>query len=235
MDTKKSVCLANLALSNKNTTFTYMHSIENTDDSSIFDTNKWVFFLVLCLATLFVLVVKKTFIEDQTAAFEVLESRGEMGVFHAINALQYFSIPLIYLFKFTIISFVIWVGSFMFGYKITYAQIWQVVVIAEAIFLIPEMLKIIWFLFIDMDPNLFEIRTFYPFSLMHLVDPYDIDNRWFYPLKALNVFEIVYWLVLVEGIHHMAGKQKNIAYAIVFSSYVLFFLLWLGFYLLVYK
>ena len=212
-----------------------MQSIENTDDSSIFDTNKWVFFLVLCLATLFLLVVKKTFIEDQTAAFEVLESRGEMGVFHAINALQYFSIPLIYLLKFTIISFVIWVGSFMFGYKITYAQIWQVVVIAEAIFLIPEMLKIIWFLFIDMDPNLFEIRSFYPLSLMHLADPYEIDSRWFYPLKALNIFEIVYWFVLVEGVHHMAGKQKNIAYAIVFSSYVLFFLLWLGFYLLVYK
>ncbi|GAA0891448.1 hypothetical protein GCM10009122_11270 [Fulvivirga kasyanovii] len=212
-----------------------MHSLENTDDSSIFNTNKWVFFLVLCLATLFLLVVKKTFIEDQTAAFEVLESRGEMGVFHAINALQYFSIPLIYLFKFTIISFVIWVGSFMFGYKITYGQIWQVVVIAEAIFLIPEMLKIIWFLFIAMDPNLFEIRSFYPLSLMHLADPYEIDSRWFYPLKALNIFEIVYWFVLVEGVHHMAGKQKNVAYAIVFSSYVLFFLLWLGFYLLVYK
>ncbi|MBL6446863.1 sulfate ABC transporter permease [Fulvivirga sp. 29W222] len=212
-----------------------MNSTENAEDHSIFDTNKWVFFLVLCLASLFLLIVKKTFIENQTAAFEVLDSQGEMGIFHTINALQYFSIPLIYLFKFTVISFVIWIGSFMFGYKITYSQTWQVAVIAEAIFLIPELLKVLWFLFVDMDPNLFEIRAFYPLSLINLANPYELDNRWFYPLKALNIFEVIYWFILVGGIHYKAKKQKNIAYAIVFSSYVLFFLLWLGFYLLVYK
>lgn len=208
---------------------------ETNDNSSLFDVNKWIFFLVLCMATLFLLIVKKTFVENQTAAFEVLESRGEMGIFHMINALQYFSIPLIYLFKFTIISFIIWVGSFMFGYKITYGKIWQVVVVSEAIFLIPELLKILWFTFVATDPNLFEIRAFYPLSLINLFDPYELSKRWFYPLKALNIFEVVYWFILVSGIHHFAKKRKPIAYAIVFSSYVLFFLLWLGFFVIVYK
>ncbi|ELR71247.1 hypothetical protein C900_02862 [Fulvivirga imtechensis AK7] len=207
----------------------------HNDNGSVFNTNKWVFFLFLCIATLFLLILKKTFIENETAAFEVLESRGEMGVFHMLNALQYFSVPLIYLIKLTVISFVLWIGSFMFGYKITYGNVWQVAVVSESVFLIPELLKILWFVFIETDPNLFEIRSFYPLSLINLVDAYELDKRWFYPLKALNVFEIIYWFVLVAGIHHMAGKRKSVARAIVFSSYVLFFLLWLGFYLIVYK
>lgn len=207
----------------------------NNANASVFDTNKWLFFLFLCLATLLLLVLKKTFVESETAAFEVLESRGEMGVFQTLNTLQYMSVPVIYLLKLTVISFVIWVGCFMFGYRITYSQVWQVAVVSEAVFLIPEVLKILWLIFIETDPNLFEIRSFYPLSLINFVDPYELDKRWFYPLKAINVFEVVYWFVLASGIHHMAGKKLSTARAIIFSSYVLFFFLWLGFYLIVYK
>lgn len=212
-----------------------MPLIDNNETDSVFDTNKWVFFIFLCLATILLLILKKSFIENETAAFEILESRGEMGVFHTINTLQYFSVPLVYLVKFTIISFVLWIGCFMFGYKITYGQVWQVVVIAESIFLVPELLKILWFLFVETDPDIFEIKAFYPFSLINVVDTYELGKRWFYPLKALNVFEVIYWFILAAGINHMAKKEKSTAYAIVFSSYVLFFFLWLGFYVLVYK
>ena len=208
---------------------------KSDDEHSIFQTNKWLFFLFLCLATLCLLIIKKTFIENQTAAFEILESRGEMGIFHTINTLQYLSIPVVYLIKLLIISFVIWVGCFMFGYKVSYGQVWQVAVISEAIFIIPELLKILWFLFVDSDPTLTDIRTFYPLSLINLVDAYELDKRWLYPLKALNIFEIAYWFVLMEGIHTKARKKRKIANAIVLSSYSLFFIFWLIFYTIVYK
>ena len=50
---------------------------------------------------------------------------------------------------------------------------------------------------------------------MHLFDYYSIDKRWAYPLRALNLFEIVYWFVLVEGIHHYARKDKKYVWIIV--------------------
>ncbi|MBL3654971.1 sulfate ABC transporter permease [Fulvivirga sediminis] len=206
-----------------------------TTNSSFFDINKWAGFALICAATLVLLIAKKVLIENNTAAFEVLESRGQIGVFQLLNTLQYLSVPIIYLIKFTSIAFILWVGSFMFGYKITFGQVWQIVAISELIFLAPEILKIVWFLIINPDPNLFEIKSFYPISLINLFDPYNLPKRWFYPLKALNIFEIIYWFILASGIHHMAGKRKKIAYSIVFSSYCLFFLLWLGFYLIVYK
>jgi hypothetical protein len=70
---------------------------------------------------------------------------------------------------------------------------------------------------------------------MHFVDYYEIDRKWAYPLRALNVFEIAYWFMLVSGIHHFARKEKKIVWFIVASSYILLFFLWLVFYVIVYK
>ena len=201
----------------------------------IYDTSTPMFFITLCVATLAILILKKTFIENQTAAFLILDERGEMGAFHAISALQYLTIPLVYAWKFTVIAFIIWVGCFMFGYNISYSQTWKVALISESIFLIPEVLKICWFLFIETAPNYFDIREFYPLSAINLANTDELADQYFYPLKALNVFEVIYWVILSEGIYIMSGKQKRIAYYIVFSSYVLFFFLWLAFYIGIYK
>lgn len=210
-------------------------SVNESETKSLFAADKRLLFILLCLCTLALLFVKIAFIENETAAFEFLQDRPEGMVLRIINGLKYLSIPFVYLWKFTVIAFVIWVGCFMFGYRVTYSQCWGVVIGAEFIFLIPEVLKILWFLVIETDPGYHEIRAFYPFSLMQLFDYYEIDKRWAYPLRALNIFEVIYWFALVSGIHHYAQKQKSMVWLIVLCSYVLLFFLWLGFYATVYK
>ncbi|MBX2947099.1 MAG: hypothetical protein KF725_14810 [Cyclobacteriaceae bacterium] len=205
------------------------------ETKSIFATDKRLLFVLLCLITLLLLYIKKSFIENETAAFEFLQDRPEGAILTLISTLQFISVPLIYLWKFTIIAFVIWVGCFMYGYRVTYSQCWGVVVGAEFIFFIPEVLKILWFLFVETDPLYTDIGAFYPLSLMHFFDYYAIDTRWAYPLRALNLFEIAYCFLLVAGIHHYAKKEKKTVWFIVVSSYVLIFLLWLVFYVIVYK
>ncbi len=207
----------------------------NEIESSLFSTNKKLTFIILCLLSILLLYIKKSFIEYETAAFEFLQDRPEGTVLKIISALQFFSIPLIYLWKFTVIGFVIWVGSFTFGFRITFSQCWSVVMAAEFIFLIPEFLKIGWFLFVETDPTLPEIRAFYPFSLMNLVDYTTIQKQYAYPLRALSIFEIFYVLVLVNGVHFYARRDKKAAWWIVSASYILIFLLWLLFYIIVYK
>ncbi len=207
----------------------------HAESSSLFATEKKTAFLLLCLASFLLLYIKKAFIENETAAFEFLQDRPEGGLLQLISAIQFLSIPLVYLWKFTVIAFLLWVGSFLFGYRITYSQCYGLAIVSEFIFLVPELLKIVWFLFIRTDPNLHDIRAFYPFSLMHFFDYYDIGKQYVYPLKALNLFEVVYLVSLTNGIHYYARKEKKIAWIIVFSSYVPVFLLWLLFYIVVYK
>lgn len=205
------------------------------ETKSIFAADKRLLFVLLCLLTFLLLYVKKSFIENETAAFEFLQDRPEGMILRAISALQFISIPLVYAWKFTVIAFVIWVGCFMFGYRVTYARCWGVVIGAEFIFLIPELLKIFWFTVVVPDPRYSDIGAFYPLSLMHFFDYYSINRKWAYPLRALNVFEIIYWFLLVAGIHHYARKEKRIVWFIVAASYILIFLLWLIFYVIVYK
>lgn len=208
---------------------------EETESSSLFSTDKKLTFVILCLLSILLLYIKKSFIENETAAFEFLQDRPEGAVLRIISALQFFSIPLIYLWKFTVIGFVLWVGCFTFGFRITFSQCWSVVMAAEFIFIAPELLKIGWFLFIETDPTLFEIRAFYPLSLMNFFDFETLDKRYAYPLRALSIFEIFYVLILVNGVHYFAKRQKQSAWLIVSTSYILIFLIWLIFYILVYK
>jgi hypothetical protein len=206
-----------------------------TSENPFYAADKRVLFLLLCALTLLLLYIKKAFIENETAAFEFLQDRPEGMVLQVISGLQYLSIPLIYLWKFTVIGFILWIGCFMFGYRITYAQCWGIVMAAEFVFLIPELLKIGWFMFIDTDPDYYSIRGFYPLSLMQFFDYISMDKRWAYPLRALNVFEIVYWFALANGVHYFAKKEKRIVWWIVTCGYILIFLLWLVFYVIVYK
>ena len=202
---------------------------------SFFSADKKLTFLLLLLLTYLVLYIKVVFIENETAAFEFLADRPEGGVLQAIAAIRFISVPLIYLWKFTVIAFVVWVGCFMWGYRVTYSQCWGIAIVSEFIFLVPELIKIFWFFFIETDPNYDQIRGFYPLSLMNLFDYSEIDTRYAYPLRALSVFEFIYWYLLVSGVHFFARKEKNIAVLIVLSSYILMFFFWLWFYTVVYK
>src|SRR5687768_3709799 len=137
------------------------------ETKSFFAADKRLLFILLCLITLLLLYVKISMIENETAAFEFLQDRPEGMILKTINAIKFVSIPLVYLWKFTVIAFVIWVGCFMFGYRVSYVQCWGVVIGAEYIFLVPEVLKILWFMVVNTDPTYQDISAFYPLSLIH--------------------------------------------------------------------
>lgn len=206
-----------------------------TQRDSFYQSDKRLAFLLLCLVTFLLLYTKKAFIESETAVFEFLQDRPEGSYLDMLSTIQFLTIPIIYLWKFTVIAFVIWVGCFMFGYKVTYSNCWSIALTSEFIFILPEFIKIAWFTLIVTDPTYNEVRMFYPLSLSNFFDFEDISKRYIYPLKALNLFEPIYWLVLIYGVHDFARKKLKTAAFIVVSSYVLLFLLWLVFYIIVYN
>lgn len=200
----------------------------------LLDAGKGVSFIMVCMLALVLLFVKKSFIEDETAAFEFLQGRPEGALLSLRSALQYVTIPLVYAWKFVVLTFVIWVGCFTFGYRVTYGKCWQVVVSAELVFFIPELLKILYFLFIETDPDYFRVSSFYPLSLIGLFDAERLDPEFVYPLKSVNLFEIPYCWMMVVGLKHFTRKPTGELSSIVLMTYLPLFLLWLAFYLVVY-
>lgn len=193
------------------------------------------FFLLLCTITFLLLFIKKNFIEYEITAFQILDERGQLGMFKAISTLQYFSIPLIYLVKFTFIAFFIWVGCFAFGYRITYSNCWHIVLVSEIVFVLPEIIKIFWFLIFETDPIFAEVKAFYPLSLMNFFDFETLPDQWHYPMKSLNIFEIVYWFFIIAGIYAKSHKVYRQSVIIGVFGYILPFLFWLVYYTMVYK
>lgn len=203
--------------------------------TTFLETDKRVMFLFICVSTLLLLFVKKSFIENETAAFEFLSNTPDGSMLAIRSTLQYFSIPLIYAWKFLVIAFVIWVGCFMFGFRVTYEQCWRVVMAAELVFYVPEMSKIFWFTFIETDPDFYRIQAFYPLSLMGFFDHVSLDGRYHYPLKSLNLFELVYLAALMSGVWYFSRRPFKHAFTIILTTYLPIFVLWLIFYMVVYK
>ncbi len=198
-----------------------------------FDVNATAYFILLCLLYFTSFMLKRMFIFDSIAAFEVMEERGEMWIFDLFFALEYLIVPVFLAWKFTLTAFVLWTGCFMFGYKISFRQLWKMVMVFELVFIIPEFLKTFWFMSVQSDPTYQDFVAFYPFSLQQVIS--STSAAWGYPLKALNVFELAYWLLLTLGIFWISDKKFRISAIIVSTSYIFIFLLWLCYYVVVYR
>ncbi|MBK7653267.1 MAG: hypothetical protein IPJ20_24610 [Flammeovirgaceae bacterium] len=61
-----------------------------TEGTSLFTTDKKLTFIILCLLSILLLYIKKSFIENETAAFEFLQDRPEGTVLRIISALHFF-------------------------------------------------------------------------------------------------------------------------------------------------
>jgi len=204
------------------------------ESNSIYRTDKKVVFVLLCILSMLLLYIQISFIENETATFEFLADRPQGAILRTLNTLKYFAIPIVYLWKFTVIAFVVWVGCFTFGFRITYSQCWGIVLIAEFVFLLASIAKIIYFLFIHTDPTLYEVQAFYPLSALSFFEYESLDPRYIYPLKSFSVFEAGYLALLASGIHFYTHREKKASWMIVLGTYVPLFLLWLIFYMLVY-
>lgn len=190
--------------------------------------NKTMVFVLICVISSLLLYIQQTFILYEISAFKNMDAM-RFSIIKTIYDLNYLSIPIMFVVKFTVIGFILWTGCFLWGYRVTYKQCWQIAMFAEMIFFIPTILTILWFIFIENEPNLQQYEAFEPLSYMNFFDYQDMEKKYINVNSKLNVFEIGYWILLTYGIHYAARKKKSIANAIVFTSYVPLFLLWLLF------
>lgn len=146
---------------------------------------------------------------------------------------SYSLLPLILLIKIILISSVLYVGAFFYSKtKITFKQLFNVVVKAEFVFLGVGVLKIVWFYFFQTNYTLEDLQYFYPLSALNIVGYKGLEAWFVYPFQVLNLFELAYWLILAYFIGKLAfttkdkGKPMDLGLKIVASSYGSALLLW---------
>ncbi|UYN87097.1 MAG: hypothetical protein KIT51_02130 [Cyclobacteriaceae bacterium] len=101
--------------------------------------------------------------------------------------------------------------------------------VAEFVFFIPPILKVLWFGIFHIDYTLKDLQIFSPLSALNLINRDSVEPWLLYPFQILNVFELVYWLVLAYGLYELTGERYSKMLGIVAASYGTGLLLWIVF------
>ena len=195
------------------------------------------FFLILCFLTFFLGEVAKYVLDTNALVYNNLAERLTIEqteqTFEQIRKWQiwgYLLIPVLLFVKTHLIASILGIGSFILNVEVPYKKLWRIVLQAEFLFLIPGILKIVWFYFFETFYTLEDVQNFYPLSLLNLIGSENVAPWFLYPLQTLNVFEAIYWLLLAYLLDKALKTPKNqhTGIKIVASSYGPGLLIWVG-------
>lgn len=143
--------------------------------------------------------------------------------------LGYVLLPVIYFLKIGGISACVYVGLFLVvGNKVQFKTIFPAVVKADMVFLIPAVIKMLWFTF-QTDYTLQDIQYFLPGSLLNFFDPTHIEPWIIYPLQTINIFELLFWLALAYELKDLFKNDFGLAFQNVALSYGSSLVVWMVF------
>jgi hypothetical protein len=205
----------------------------NLLQSSFIDTDKRLLFALWCLCSALLTYLAQSFFVSEELFYQSL---GEQVAVERMEQLWaesqkwawvgYVILPILYLVKFTLVSFCIVTGTLLANVKISFKRVFQVVLVAEVIFFLPVLLRLGWFALVQTDYQLAEMQYFTPLSLANLFDVSKLEIWWVYPFQVANLFEVAYWLLLAYGLHLHTQREYESMLRLVLSSYGSGLLLW---------
>ena len=141
----------------------------------------------------------------------------------------YVFIPIIYLLKFSLISLVLLTGFFFIDTKANFSILFKAVMLAEIPFLLVPLIKLFWFLFVQTDYTFNDLQYFYPLSALQLFEVKSLATWQIYPLQLVNIFELVYWILLAYWLKRLLNITLTKGMELVVTSYGTGLLLWVVF------
>uniref|UniRef100_UPI0040476A54 sulfate ABC transporter permease n=1 Tax=Algoriphagus sp. TaxID=1872435 RepID=UPI0040476A54 len=198
--------------------------------SEALDFDKRLFFILLIGIFLIIRYLTNALILETIPDSERLDAQGDLLFFHIFNTLNYIWTPFALLWKFTVIAFLFWSIGLTIGYKVKFKVLWQFALVAEFIFIFPELLRLLWYMNPTGSVNYLEIQNFEPLSALWLIGPENLEEKFHYPLSVINVFELLYGIAWVLGFHTLSRRSVQESIPVVLLSYFLPLLLWLAFY-----
>jgi hypothetical protein len=141
---------------------------------------------------------------------------------------SYFVLPIIVLIKTLIVATVLYISLFFSNKDLKFNKIWDIVLKAEFIFLLVPAFKIIWFCFFQTSFTLEDIQNFYPLSALNIIGYENLENWFIYPFQILNLFELLYFLILAYYIGQITKTTTDKGLKIVACSYGSTLILWVA-------
>ena len=197
--------------------------------------NKTLYFVFLCLLSTLITYAAKSLLITEDLYFQFF---GDQLSYERIAEIIYLNekwdwvsyaiIPAYYLIKIFLVGVCIYIGSLLIGIDISFKKIFQATLLAEGIFLIPGIFRLIWFLFIQTHYTFSDIQHFYPLSVLNFFDPASLEAWWIYPLQLLNIFEVLYLFALAYGLYVITTKSYVKMLTLIACSYGAGLFIWVA-------
>ncbi len=135
-------------------------------------------------------------------------------------------VPVIYGIKLSLVATALALGSYFATSKFHFKRFFGAAIFAELLFLLPILIKLLWFLFVQTDYTLQDLSQFYPLSMLNITGTANIPPYLLYPLQTLTLFELAYWFLLAQGVSEATGQSFRESFGLVLSSYGVGLVLW---------
>ncbi len=123
---------------------------------------------------------------------------NSVRLFRNVWSVIYFLSPLYEFIKLAVISVLIYQAIKLFiKIKVQFWGVLYIVLLAQMLLLIPDVLELIWFTFIKTDYSMIDVEYFNPLSVVNLIDYENLSNYSYELLCSINLFNILYWGLLV--------------------------------------
>ena len=201
--------------------------------TSIFEQPAWAMYLLTCLLYVLVTLVQQTYILTDAVYYETL---GEQLSRESITSLlrtqdrwawvTYALIPVSVFLQALLITCCLNIGAILLDYPIGFRPLFRLVVNAVSIFAVGKLLYTAVLLG-------FEIRTMDDlfradvFSLLGLIGKSNVPAWLVYPLNVVNVFEVLFWLILAGGLMLLIGRDFRSMLGFVAGTYGAGLVLWI--------
>jgi len=120
--------------------------------------------------------------------------------------ISYVFLPVILLLKVLFVVICFSIGTLILGVHSTFKRLFEIGVSSECIFIIPTVIKLVWFSLIETNSTLQHLQLFSPLSMISLFNPTELDAWLVYPIQLLNVFELLYWIALSWQLQEVLEK-----------------------------
>ena len=178
------------------------------------------------------MVIDKTFIISDALYFDALSEKFTYEKIQSMLSFQkdvvwigYVMQPFIIVLKIFLVSICLLTGFVLNRQKVSFKHTFQMVLLLEAVWLVPAIIKTTYFL-IAKDYTLENMNNFYPHSLLALFDAKNLNPVLVYPIYTLNLVELVYILLLGVGIQRLTNQGYTESLKDVLSTYFVGLLVW---------
>jgi hypothetical protein len=197
--------------------------------------NAWVVFAILCLGYTATSFIQDTMILTKDVYYNTLGERLTIDRIDEIISQQekwrfvtYLIFPLLVATQVFLVALCLNCGTILMNYKISFTSLFKLVLRASTVFLINKLLFTFILLFskVQVAEDLMILNKF---ALSGFADKDSVPQWLMYALSVVNVFEIVFWLLLAFGMTRLLQKSLKSSLAFVMATYGLGLLIWMIF------